>query len=191
MKFRDPETGEFKELYTKAADTLPVGTEVDYDGDEVPAGWEEMYDEDEKSFAQMHTNQILSVASGDLQEVDIWGSFLDISEGQFYCDATNKRIVIPPNSAEYVEIGGAVSGSGKCDLSLEVWDNTKVMNNTKTLLQDEGYKAIDIPNLIVKLPDKTKIYYVKMFISGYSGVDFNINSGFSERGTYMTVRKIK
>ena len=39
MKYRDPETGEFKELYTKAADTLPVGTEVDYDGDEVPAGW--------------------------------------------------------------------------------------------------------------------------------------------------------
>ena len=40
MKFRDPETGEFKELYTKAADTLPVGAEVDFDGDEVPAGWE-------------------------------------------------------------------------------------------------------------------------------------------------------
>ena len=40
MKYRDPETGEFKELYTKAADTLPVGTVVDYDGDEVPAGWE-------------------------------------------------------------------------------------------------------------------------------------------------------
>lgn len=40
MKYRDPETGEFKELYTKAADTLPVGTVVDFDGDEVPAGWE-------------------------------------------------------------------------------------------------------------------------------------------------------
>ena len=44
MKYRDPETGEFKELYVKAADTLPVGTEVDYDGDEVPAGWEEVED---------------------------------------------------------------------------------------------------------------------------------------------------
>lgn len=42
MKYRDPETGEFKELYTKAADTLPVGTVVDYDGDEVPAGWEKV-----------------------------------------------------------------------------------------------------------------------------------------------------
>ena len=40
MKFRDPETREFKELYTKAADTLPVGTVVDFDGTEMPAGWE-------------------------------------------------------------------------------------------------------------------------------------------------------
>lgn len=40
MKYRDPETGEFKELYTKAADTLPVGTVVDFDGEEIPAGWE-------------------------------------------------------------------------------------------------------------------------------------------------------
>lgn len=44
MKFRDPETGGFKELYTKAADTLPVGTVVDYEGTEIPAGWEEVDD---------------------------------------------------------------------------------------------------------------------------------------------------
>jgi hypothetical protein len=42
MKFRDPETGEFKELYAKAADTLPVGTVVDFDGTEIPAGWEKV-----------------------------------------------------------------------------------------------------------------------------------------------------
>lgn len=42
MKFRDSETGEFKELYAKAADTLPVGTVVDFDGVEIPAGWEEI-----------------------------------------------------------------------------------------------------------------------------------------------------
>ena len=41
MKYRDPETGEFKELYAKAVDTLPVGTVVDYEGNEIPAGWEE------------------------------------------------------------------------------------------------------------------------------------------------------
>lgn len=40
MKFRDPITKQFKEIYTKAADTLPVGTIVEYEGTETPAGWE-------------------------------------------------------------------------------------------------------------------------------------------------------
>ena len=40
MKYRDPETGQFKDLKVKTSDTLPVGTVVDFDGDEVPAGWE-------------------------------------------------------------------------------------------------------------------------------------------------------
>jgi len=45
MKYRDPETGEFKEIYVKAADTLPVGSVVDYDGEEIPAGWEQIEEE--------------------------------------------------------------------------------------------------------------------------------------------------
>ena len=39
MKYRDPQTGEFKDITVKVADTLPVGTEVDYDGATVPNGW--------------------------------------------------------------------------------------------------------------------------------------------------------
>lgn len=42
MKYRDPETGQLKELSLKAADTLPIGTIVDYDGQDVPEGWEEV-----------------------------------------------------------------------------------------------------------------------------------------------------
>ena len=44
MKYRDPQTGEFKDITVKVADTLPVGTEVDYDGTKVPSGWEEVDD---------------------------------------------------------------------------------------------------------------------------------------------------
>lgn len=40
MKYRDPQTGEFKDITVKVADTLPVGTIVDYDGATVPNGWE-------------------------------------------------------------------------------------------------------------------------------------------------------
>lgn len=40
MKYND--NGEYKDIYVKSFDTLPVGTEVDFDGDSVPSGWEEV-----------------------------------------------------------------------------------------------------------------------------------------------------
>ena len=42
MKYND--NGEYKDIYVKAFDTLPVGTEVDYDGSTVPSGWTEIPD---------------------------------------------------------------------------------------------------------------------------------------------------
>lgn len=42
MKYRDPVTGEFKDITVKASDTLPIGTIVDYDGTTVPSGWEQI-----------------------------------------------------------------------------------------------------------------------------------------------------
>ena len=40
MKYND--NGTYKDIYVKAFDTLPVGTEVDYIGDTVPDGWSEV-----------------------------------------------------------------------------------------------------------------------------------------------------
>ena len=40
MKYND--NGTYKDIYVKAFDTLPVGTEVDYDGETVPTGWSEV-----------------------------------------------------------------------------------------------------------------------------------------------------
>ena len=57
MKYRDPNTGQLKELSLKAADTLPVGTIVDYDGETVPDGWEKYGTEDystEETFTGKH-----------------------------------------------------------------------------------------------------------------------------------------
>lgn len=42
MKYRDPQTGEFKDITVKVSDTLPIGAEVDYDGTTVPSGWEQI-----------------------------------------------------------------------------------------------------------------------------------------------------
>lgn len=56
MKYRDPNTGQLKELSLKAADTLPIGTIVDYDGEEVPEGWEE-YGTDDYSTEEIFTGK--------------------------------------------------------------------------------------------------------------------------------------
>jgi hypothetical protein len=40
MKYND--NGTWEDIYVKTFDTLPIGTEVDYDGSVVPSGWEEV-----------------------------------------------------------------------------------------------------------------------------------------------------
>lgn len=44
MKVKNPSTGNFEEVYVKALDSLPVGTEVDFTGSasDIPAGWEQV-----------------------------------------------------------------------------------------------------------------------------------------------------
>ena len=43
MKYKDPTTGNFKELKIRATDELPVGSEIDVDDNTtIPAGWEEV-----------------------------------------------------------------------------------------------------------------------------------------------------
>ena len=42
MKYEDPITEELKPIYFKVADTSPVGTIVEYDGEGVPDGYEEV-----------------------------------------------------------------------------------------------------------------------------------------------------
>ena len=47
IKYKD--NGEYKDIVVKVGDTLPIGTEVDYEGAEVPNGWEEVDDPNEYS----------------------------------------------------------------------------------------------------------------------------------------------
>ena len=44
MKYKD--NGQWKEIYIKALDSMPVGTEVDFDGQasDIPVGWEQVDD---------------------------------------------------------------------------------------------------------------------------------------------------
>lgn len=58
MKYRD-ENGDFQDLYLPpSGDTLPIGSEVDYDGETVPYGWEEIDNPEEYSTDEVKTNKV-------------------------------------------------------------------------------------------------------------------------------------
>lgn len=44
MKARNPSTGNLEEVYVKALDSLPVGSEIDFTGSasDIPVGWEQV-----------------------------------------------------------------------------------------------------------------------------------------------------
>lgn len=42
MKYKDPITGELKDIIIKSGDTLPIGTIVEIQGDDIPDGYEEV-----------------------------------------------------------------------------------------------------------------------------------------------------
>lgn len=46
IKYKDSTTGNMLPVSVKVGDTLPVGTEIDYDGESVPLGWEQVADGD-------------------------------------------------------------------------------------------------------------------------------------------------
>lgn len=72
MKYRNPETGQFEELYFKATDTLPIGTEVDYTGTDIPWGWEEVSDPD--------PSEIIRIRKTD-QQVGVVGNVVNDPSG--------------------------------------------------------------------------------------------------------------
>lgn len=58
MKYRD-ENGVFQDLYLPpTGDTLPIGSEVDYEGETVPYGWEQITDPNNYSTDEVNTGKI-------------------------------------------------------------------------------------------------------------------------------------
>lgn len=85
LKYRDPKTGQFKEISVKINDTLPIGTVVSYTGLNAPIGWESYTTDD--AYAQTtlwhttswdnmltpHTVKNLDMSSYDYIEVTFTG----------------------------------------------------------------------------------------------------------------------
>lgn len=62
MKYND--NGEIKNIIIKAGDTLPIGTEVDYDGESIPAGWQEVEETIVSLGATNNADTTISISDG-------------------------------------------------------------------------------------------------------------------------------
>lgn len=76
MEARNPNTGNFEKLYVKALDSMPIGTEVDFDGQasDIPVGWEEV---DNVLWTNLNPtssfeSQSIVLSSGDYNYLEIY-----------------------------------------------------------------------------------------------------------------------
>lgn len=81
MKYRDPQTGEFKDITVKVSDTLPIGAEVDYDGTTVPNGWAQIDPVENISINDFFTSSTKTITDYTIVKT---GNFINI-----------QRMVIP------------------------------------------------------------------------------------------------
>ena len=71
MKYND--NGEWKDIIVKATDTLPIGTEVDYNGTNVPDGWEEVEDTVTKTLKAVYPIGSIYINTTSANPKDIFG----------------------------------------------------------------------------------------------------------------------
>lgn len=71
MKYND--NGEWKDIIVKATDTLPIGTEVDYNGTDVPDGWEEVEDTVTKTLKAVYPIGSIYINTTSANPKDIFG----------------------------------------------------------------------------------------------------------------------
>ncbi len=124
MKYRD-ENGVFQELYFKATDTLPVGTEVEFEGDTAPWGWEFVDTSDPPETATIRKTE---------QTVGVVGNVVNESSGStkdtYSCGYLNELLV---------SISELSSGSNINNLAYKGFHLYAVTNATGTL--PSGYTS--------------------------------------------------
>ena len=137
MKYND--NGEYKDIYVKAFDTLPVGTEVDYDGETVPSGWTEV---DEWTLLDTATGTtsislnninynelyIVGKAKNDASDAGIWIDFyvlkniltstaVAMRKGYYYDASTNGMIFIDISNSAVSLNSATRNGTSKTSVS--------------------------------------------------------------------------
>lgn len=150
MKARNPNTGNLETVYVKALDSMPVGTEVDFDGTsaDIPTGWEEI---SEYSTTEINTGKVW-IDSKPIYRKVITGNY-------------NDNATILSNISTLINI----SGTGDCGTGVtrllpyyEIYNNqpfictlNKQSNNITFVSKLEGTSHIGSLNIVVEYTKTT------------------------------------
>ena len=181
LKYRDPKTGQFKEISVKTSDTLPIGTVVSYTGLNAPTGWESYTTDD-------------AYAQTTLWHTTSWNNML----------TPNTVKNLDMSSYDYVEV--TFTGQGGTNSTTEILkidlkeqfkiamsiDNTSYMYGTSTCFPDiQLLQGSNNDPGIFRIGACISTDKTKLWVGDTGYFTGQTNSGnFDQSGTYARVSKI-
>lgn len=158
MKYKDPATGEWKEIYTKTADTLPVGSIVDFEGNEVPTGWEEVEDDKKGDFIRVSMNSDLTLTNGDITIVPFGKTEEQLGDG---LSLTNNGGIKIGKNIKAVRVNAEVyyyTGTTNEIKSLYLYKNTVKISDYNTFKDITNYSHITASSMTTMVSEGDVIY---------------------------------
>lgn len=181
LKYRDPKTGQFKEISVKINDTLPIGTVVSYTGLNAPTGWESYTTDD-------------AYTQTTLWHTTSWDNML----------TPNTVKSLDMSSYDYVEV--TFTGQGSTNSTTEILkidlkeqfkiamsiDNTSYMYGTSTCFPDiQLLQGSNNDPGIFRIGACISTDKKKLWVGDTGYFTGQTNSGnFDQGGTYARVSKI-
>lgn len=136
MKYND--NGEIKNIIIKSGDTLPIGTEVEFDGETIPDGWEEVEEKEkvlwENSNADATFNAQTVNLNDSLSNYNYYEVIFKLVAGYPSGKSTGKVKITTYAYMDYVGGSASVIGfkreiTGKTNTTISFGDGTRINTN--------------------------------------------------------------
>ena len=155
----------------------------------VNENYNELTNKTQLNFCLMNTS-IGTINIKSSQIITSWEN--PINYGDYVADTNNSRLTI--TNSTVIEVSGASCGFGSASIDYLVTDsnnNTVSQLNERTLINyGDKYWASSLKKVIYIL-DPTKTYYIQLRANVYSpSTTFQMNTGFSKKGTWISVKRL-
>ena len=186
MKYRDPSTGNFRDLHVKVSDTLPIGAEIDYDGETVPDGWEEI------AIANIIQAGITETITSTFnpeekitlnKQINKIGTKLTLNNGNIVIGSGVSYVKISVNASPYL----STASSSKSYCRIRIMKNNNALSDSLSVRADNiiNRPQLSIVNQIVQVQegDKLSVHY-------YNNTS-DLSSALESSGFWITVEVVE